>query len=71
MHSVSPEMAVRLSKAAGSSPEMRLRIQVSYDLAQSLLAVIVNWAPSLGGGQQAKSLPAESPRNATGERPQF
>ena len=30
----SPEMAVRLSKAFGSSPEMWLRLQVNYDLAQ-------------------------------------
>ncbi len=27
-------MAVRLSKAFGGSPEMRLRLQVNYDLAQ-------------------------------------
>jgi addiction module HigA family antidote len=27
-------MAVRLSKAFGSSPEMWLRLQVNYDLAQ-------------------------------------
>ncbi len=31
---VSPEMAVRLSKAFGGSPEMWLRLQVNYDLAQ-------------------------------------
>jgi addiction module HigA family antidote len=31
---VSPEMAVRLSKAFGSSPEMWLRLQVNFDLAQ-------------------------------------
>ncbi len=31
---ISPEMAVRLSKAFGSSPEMWLRLQVNYDLAQ-------------------------------------
>ena len=31
---VSPEMAVRLSKAFGSSPETWLRLQVAYDLAQ-------------------------------------
>jgi addiction module HigA family antidote len=30
---ISPEMAVRLSKAFGSSPEMWLRLQASYDLA--------------------------------------
>ena len=31
---ISPEMAVRLSKAFGASPEMWLRLQVNYDLAQ-------------------------------------
>jgi len=31
---VSPEMAVRLSKAFGGSPEMWLRLQVNFDLAQ-------------------------------------
>ena len=32
---VSPEMAIRLSKAFGSTPETWLRMQVSYDLAQA------------------------------------
>lgn len=32
--SVSPEMAVRLSKAFGSTPEFWLRLQMNYDLAQ-------------------------------------
>jgi addiction module HigA family antidote len=31
---VSAEMAVRLSKAFGSTPEFWLRLQVNYDLAQ-------------------------------------
>lgn len=31
---ISPEMAVRISKAFGGSPEMWLRLQVNYDLAQ-------------------------------------
>jgi antitoxin HigA-1 len=31
---ISPEMAVRLSKAFGGSPEMWLRLQANYDLAQ-------------------------------------
>lgn len=31
---VSAEMAIRLSKAFGSSPELWLRLQVAYDLAQ-------------------------------------
>jgi addiction module HigA family antidote len=31
---VSPEMAVRLSKAFGSSPEMWLRAQMNYDLSR-------------------------------------
>ena len=32
---VSPEMAIRLSKAFGSSPEVWLGIQMQYDLAQA------------------------------------
>jgi addiction module HigA family antidote len=32
---ISPEMAIRLSKAFGSSPEMWLRMQLAYDLAQA------------------------------------
>jgi addiction module HigA family antidote len=31
---ISPEMAVRLSKAFGASPEVWLRLQANYDLAQ-------------------------------------
>ena len=31
---VSPEMAVRLSKAFGGSPEVWLRMQMEYDLSQ-------------------------------------
>jgi addiction module HigA family antidote len=31
---ISSEMAVRLAKAFGGSPEMWLRLQVNYDLAQ-------------------------------------
>ena len=31
---ISPEMAVRLSKAFGASPEFWLRLQANYDLAQ-------------------------------------
>lgn len=31
---ISPEMAVRLSKALGGAPEVWLRMQVAYDLAQ-------------------------------------
>jgi addiction module HigA family antidote len=31
---ISPEMAIRLSKAFGSTPEMWLRLQTAYDLAQ-------------------------------------
>lgn len=31
---ISPEMAVRLSKAFGRSPESWLKLQVQYDLAQ-------------------------------------
>jgi addiction module HigA family antidote len=32
--SISPEMAVRLSKAFGSTPGFWLRLQLNYDLAQ-------------------------------------
>jgi len=32
---ISPEMAIRLSKAFGSSPEVRLGLQMEYDLAQA------------------------------------
>jgi addiction module HigA family antidote len=32
---ISPEMAIRLSKAFGSTPETWLRMQVSFDLAQA------------------------------------
>lgn len=31
---ISPEMAIRLSKAFGSSPEVWLGMQMAYDLAQ-------------------------------------
>lgn len=34
---VSPEMAIRLSKAFGSSPETWLRMQLDYDLARARL----------------------------------
>lgn len=32
---ISPEMALRLSKAFGSSPETWLKMQLDYDLAQA------------------------------------
>lgn len=32
---VSPEMAIRLSKAFGSQPEIWLKMQLAYDLAQA------------------------------------
>jgi antitoxin HigA-1 len=32
---ISPEMAIRLSRAFGSTPETWLRMQVAYDLAQA------------------------------------
>lgn len=32
---VSPEMAIRISKAFGGRPEMWLRLQIAYDLAQA------------------------------------
>ena len=32
---ISPEMAIRLSKAFGSTAEVWLRMQVAYDLAQA------------------------------------
>jgi addiction module HigA family antidote len=33
---ISPEMAIRLSKAFGGSPEVWLGMQMAYDLAQAL-----------------------------------
>ena len=33
---ISPEMAIRLSKAFGSTPETWIRMQAAYDLAQAL-----------------------------------
>lgn len=33
---ISPEMAIRLSKAFGSSPETWVRMQAAYDLEQAL-----------------------------------
>jgi antitoxin HigA-1 len=33
---VSPEMALRLAKAFGGTPDMWLRLQMAYDLAQAL-----------------------------------
>jgi len=35
--SISPEMAIRLSRAFGSTPELWLRMQTAYDLAQARL----------------------------------
>ena len=32
---ISPEMAIRLSKAFGSTPETWLRMQLAYDLAEA------------------------------------
>lgn len=32
---ISPEMAIRLSKAFGSTPETWLRMQMAYDLAEA------------------------------------
>ena len=32
---ISPEMAIRISKAFGSTPETWLRMQVAYDLARA------------------------------------
>jgi addiction module HigA family antidote len=32
---ISPEMAIRLAKAFGGNPEMWLRLQMAYDLAQA------------------------------------
>ena len=33
---ISPEMAIRLSKAFGSSPEVWLGLQMDYDLAEAM-----------------------------------
>jgi addiction module HigA family antidote len=46
---VSPEMAVRLSKAIGSTPAFWLRLQMSYDLAQveqRADTIVVNLTPA-------------------------
>ena len=48
---ISPEMAVRLSKAFGRTPESWLRLQMRYDLAQvsqrvnlaQIKSFVVNW----------------------------
>jgi addiction module HigA family antidote len=37
---ISPEMAIRLSKAFGSSPEVWLGMQLDYDLAQASIEPI-------------------------------
>ena len=42
---ISPEMAIRLSKAFGRSPEGWLALQSSYDLAQILNTVTINVKP--------------------------
>ena len=34
---ISPEMAIRLSKAFGSTPDTWVRMQAAYDLAQAML----------------------------------
>jgi hypothetical protein len=34
---ISPEMAIRLSKAFGSTPDFWLRLQMNYDLARARL----------------------------------
>jgi len=33
---ISPEMAIRLSKAFGSTPDTWIKLQAAYDLAQAL-----------------------------------
>ena len=33
---ISPEMAIRLDKAFGAGPDMWLRLQAAYDLAQAM-----------------------------------
>ena len=52
---ISPEMAIRLSKAFGSTPEMWLRLQMAYDLAQARQheseITVVRVAPPAGGQQ--------------------
>lgn len=48
---ISPEMAIRLSKAFGSRPETWLRMQMSYDLAR---------AQKQSGRIKVKSLRTES-----------
>lgn len=47
---VSPEMAIRLSKAFGSRPEVWLGLQMEYDLAK---------AEKKAGGIRVKRVPSE------------
>ena len=55
--SVSPEMAIRLSKAFGSTPEFWLRLQFNYDLAQMMAKVdeikVERYRPQTTGPENA------------------
>ncbi len=58
---ISPEMAIRLSKAFGSSPEVWLGMQMEYDLAQ---------AETRAGKIKVNRIPASHPvSRAKTERP--
>ena len=56
---ISPEMAIRLSKAFGSSAEMWLRMQTAYDLAQARYHAdrinVQRYEPPQGVGEHLQS----------------
>ena len=51
---ISPEMAVRLSKAFGSSPEAWLRMQMNYDLSRLKNTIQVKRVKAAPRGRPAK-----------------
>ncbi len=55
---ISPEMAIRLSKAFGSTPEAWLRMQLAYDLAQTRKRVskikVRRYAPARSGAGSSR-----------------
>jgi addiction module HigA family antidote len=48
---ISPQMAIRLSKAFGSTPETWLRMQLAYDLAQARKDESKNQGPAASCGR--------------------
>jgi addiction module HigA family antidote len=59
---ISPEMAIRLTKAFGSTPETWLRMQLAYDLAAALKKRSHNQGapPACGGTSCAMTCPVRS-----------